>query len=106
MPGGSFIELSGGKGVRTGTTVSIPGRLLLTRQRLVQAVKEALQREGVEQSKYNGHSFRIGAATTAAVNCLKDSIIKILRRWKNMAYLRYVRIPRDELASYSKLLCA
>ena len=26
MPGGTIIELSGGKGFRTGTIVSIPGR--------------------------------------------------------------------------------
>ena len=77
----------------------------LTRQRLVLAVKKALQQAGVEQSKYNGHSFRIGAATTAAANGLEDSIIKTLGRWKSLAYLRYVQIPRDELASYSKLLC-
>ena len=79
---------------------------VLTRQRFVRAVKEALQQAGVEQSKYNGHSLRIGAATTAAANGLEDSIIKTLGRWKSVAYLRYVQIPRDELASYSKLLCA
>ena len=78
----------------------------LARQRLIQAVKEPLQRAGVEHSKYNGHSFRIGAVKTAAANGLEDSIIKMVGSWKSLAYLRYVQIPRDELVSYSKLLCA
>ena len=78
----------------------------LTRQRLVGAVRDALRRAGVDQSKYNGHSFRIGAATTAAVNGLEYSIIKTLGRWRSIAYMQYVQIPRDQLANYSKLLCS
>ena len=77
---------------------------LLTRQRFVEAVKTALRRAGVEEQKYNSHSFRIGAATTAAANGLEDSIVQTLGRWKSLAYLRYVQIPRDQLASYSRLL--
>ena len=53
-------------------------------------------------------NFRIDVATTAAVNSLEDSIIKILGRWKSLAYLHvyYAQIPRDEITSYFKLLCA
>ena len=78
----------------------------LTRQRLVLAVRAALQGAGIDQSKYCGHSFRIGAATTAAAHGLEDSIIKTLGRWESMAYLRYVRIPREQLAGYSSLLAS
>ena len=46
----------------------------LTRQRFLTAVWEALQTAGVDQSKYCGHSFRIGAATTAASRGMEDSI--------------------------------
>ena len=78
----------------------------LTRQRLVGAVRDALRKAGVDQAKYNGHSFRIGAATTAAANGFEDFIIKTLGRWRSIAYLQYVKIPRDQLANYSKLLCS
>ena len=78
----------------------------LTRQCLVVAVREALQKAGVDQSRYCGHSFRIGAATTAAAKGMEDSIIKTLGRWNSLAYLQYVKIPRDQLASYSSLLCS
>ncbi len=38
----------------------------LTRQHLVTAVNDALDEAGVDPGQYSGHSFRIGAATTAA----------------------------------------
>ncbi len=38
----------------------------LTRARLVEQVRGALSRAGVDSSQYSGHSFRSGAATTAA----------------------------------------
>ena len=39
---------------------------LLTRARFVSAVRVALEEGGVDARNYSGHSFRIGAATTAA----------------------------------------
>ncbi len=73
---------------------------MLTRLRFVEA---ALSAAGVDESKYNGHSFRIGAATTAAAKGFEDSAIK---KWRSVAYLDYIRTPRSELANYSRLLCA
>ena len=58
----------------------------LTRQRFVVAVRKALERAGLKQAKYCGHSFRIGAATTAAAEGMEDSLIKTLGRWRSLAY--------------------
>lgn len=77
----------------------------LTRQRFVTAVRQALESAGVQAARYAGHSFRIGAATTAASRGIEDSTIKTLGRWKSLAYLEYVRIPRQQLATYSTMLC-
>ena len=41
------------------------GRLLVTRQRFVSAIRDALVKAGIQAQLYAGHSFRIGAATTA-----------------------------------------
>ena len=76
------------------------------RAKFVELVREALQRVGMDQRQYCGHSFRIGAATTAAQKGLEDCIIKTLGRWESVAYLQYVKIPRDQLAGYSKLLAS
>ena len=76
----------------------------LTRQRLVEEVRQVLQKAGMDQSKYCGHSFRIGAATTAAARGVEDSVIKTLGSWKSLAYLQYVPIPRQELAHHSRVL--
>ena len=67
-------------------------------------VKRALELAGVEASNFNGHSFRIGAASTAAANGMEDSLIKTLGRWESDAYLRYIKIPREELANYTVML--
>ena len=75
----------------------------LTRSRFVAQIQEALRTAGVDESRYNGHSFRIGAATTAAARGIEDCVIKMLGRWESTAYLQYVRIPRRELMGYSWL---
>ena len=71
----------------------------LTRQRLVNQVRTALQAQGIDSSRYSGHSFRIGTATTAAAAGIKDSTIQMLGRWQSSAFLCYIRTPRDQLAA-------
>ena len=89
----------------------IPGPLFymangafLTRDIFVQEVRKALGAAGIDQTKYSGHSFRIGAATTAAAAGIEDSTIKILGRWESSAYQLYVRLSRQELALISSRL--
>ena len=76
----------------------------LTRDRLVTAVRVALSAAGRSEGHYAGHSFRVGAATTAAQCGIPDSAIQTLGRWKSAAYLAYVRIPREKLAAISRTL--
>ena len=59
---------------------------------------------GVDSDKYVGHSFQIGAASTAAAVGVEDSLIQTLGRWKSSAYLSYVLVPRERLASVSNLI--
>ena len=77
---------------------------LLTKERFTKEVREALLAKGVKAELYAGHSFRIGAATTAAKHGICDSTIKMLGRWESSAYLLYIRTPRDHLAKITKII--
>ena len=51
----------------------------LSREVLVTRVRAALRPSGLDVSLYSGHSFWIGAATTAAAVGIEDSLVKT--RW-------------------------
>lgn len=76
----------------------------LTRQALVLKMRNILTAAGIEASHYAGHSFRIGAATTAAANGVGDATIQLLGRWKSDSYCRYVRPPGQALANITRVL--
>ena len=63
----------------------------LSRQYFLQHLRVLLQIAGYNPDLYNGHSFRIGAATTAAQAGVPDHLIKTLGRWKSDCYVRYIR---------------
>ena len=47
---------------------------------------------GLNPALYKGHSFRIGAATSAAERGLSDAQIRQLGRWKSNAFHKYIRV--------------
>ena len=94
------------RGKTAGPLFSMANGAFLTRDTFVREVLKALSAAGIEQSKYSGHSFRIGAATTAAMAGIEDSTIKILGRWESSAYQLYVRLPQQELAALSSRLAS
>ena len=88
-----------------------PGRLFLyrdgsplSRQRLMHRTEQVLELRGINTAAYTGHSFRIGAATTAAAMSFEDSYIQTLGQWCSTAYQRYIRSPAQALASSSRRL--
>ena len=81
----------------------IEAYLLINRSRKAW-VQAALARTGVDARCFNGHSFRNGAATTASMQGLEDSLIQKPARWRSDAYKAYIEIPRTELANVSRRL--
>ena len=79
-------------------------RAPITKSKFVTKVREALKAAGYPEEQFAGHSFRIGAATTAAMAGIEDSTIQTLGRWHSAAFLRYIRTPHDQLASMSASL--
>ena len=58
----------------------------LTKQKLNQLVKEMSRHVGLGLERYSTHSFRIGAATTAAAAGIPDWKIRMLGRWLSDSY--------------------
>lgn len=76
----------------------------LSRTRFVKEVQNLLEMSGANPLHFNGHSFRIGAATAAAAAGLPSWLIKNLGRWTSDCYERYVRTPVSVLEAASKAL--
>ena len=76
----------------------------LTRDEFVRRIRQALNELGLNASDYAGHSFRIGAATSAALAGIPDHLIKVLGRWESDAYTVYVRTNKESLAGISQSL--
>ena len=75
----------------------------LTRQKLVYHLRKAVSNLGLTTA---GHSFRIGAASTAARVGINDSTIQLMGRWKSSAFLTYIRSLKDQLVRVSTLLAS
>ena len=78
----------------------------LTRQKLVYHLRKAVSNLGLTTAGYSGHSFRIGAASTAARVGINDSTIQLMGRWKSSAFLTYIRSSKDQLVRVSTLMAS
>jgi hypothetical protein len=99
----SYIEV---RGLQPGPLFIWRNGRPLTRQVLVIGIRDALSSVGINPAPHSGHSFRIGAATSAAAAGIEDAVIKILGRWSSSAYLAYVRIQRSDLSGVSSRMAA
>jgi len=92
------------RGCKPGPLFQFQDGRFLTRDRFVKHVKSALTTAGVPCKHYSGHSFRAGAASTAAGRGIPDATIKTLGRWESSAYLLYIKLPREQLANIAKVI--
>lgn len=76
----------------------------LARDHFVREVRSALRVANIDHELYAGHSFRIGAATSAALAGVPAHMIKALGRWSSEAFQVYTRTPREILASVAPLI--
>ncbi len=76
----------------------------LSRDTLVSLIRSTLSSTGLDVSLFNGHSFRIGADTTAAQVGLPDSTIQLMGRWKSSVFTRYIQPPVQDMARVSTSL--
>ena len=62
----------------------------LNRKTCIRDLKLIIHQVGLDDSKFNGHSLRIGAATTCSAIRMEDHLIKTLGRWSSDCYTSYI----------------
>jgi len=71
----------------------------LTRSAVVHLLRDAARYASLPYKSLKGHSFCIGAASTAAAAGLPDWLTKVLGRWSSDCYQLYIRTPQNVLLS-------
>jgi len=66
-------------------------RRVITSAQFSHILKEGIKHLGLCPKYFGSHSFRIGAATAAAICGFDEESIKRLGRWKSSAYRLYIR---------------
>ncbi len=97
----SWLSYIAARGCQPGPLFIWKDGRFLTRDGFVTSLRAVLKEAGYAATDYAGHSFRIGAATTAARCGIQDSLIKTLGR---CAYTQYIRTAPEVLRKVAKTL--
>ncbi len=76
-----------------GPVFIFPDSQPVTRSYFKSCLDKSLAWSSLSTAHYKPHSFRIGAATQAALSYIPDQRIKLLGRWHSDAYKKYIRVP-------------
>ena len=88
---------------KSGPLFTFSNGCFLTRRKFNEFLKSTLS--NTAQCPISTHSFRIGAATTAAAAGLPSWLIKQLGRWNSTCFETYIRIPDSTIHQTGQLLC-
>ena len=105
-PVAALLAYMGVRGQHSGPLFKGSDGAPLAKPWMIGKLREALAEAGHDQRMYAGHSFRNGAATTAAAAGIEDSTIQALGRWSSTAFLSYIRLTPQELALISTRMAA
>ena len=74
----AVLTYAAARGSQPGPFFMTPAARSLTKQEFISEIRKLLVRLGLPDHESAGHSFRIGAATSAAMAGLEDSTIQLL----------------------------
>lgn len=78
---------------REGPLYVQPNQKAVSYQNFCYILKQTLLVAQCNPSMYKSHSFRIGAASTAASQGVPEADIQAMGRWHSNAFKRYIRVP-------------
>ncbi|XP_033739604.1 uncharacterized protein LOC117326910 isoform X3 [Pecten maximus] len=81
------------RGTYPGHLFAFPINQPVSYQYFTDSLKQTFCAAGIDAKGYASHSFRIGAASTAAAQGIPDEDIQHMGRWKSLAFKRYIRLP-------------
>ena len=81
------------------------GNSLMSRDHFISWLRQLLLRLGYNDNQFSGHSFRIGAATSAAASGVEDHIIQTLGRWSSDCYIRYIHTDSNIICKAQNNMC-
>jgi hypothetical protein len=76
----------------------------LHRDTMIKLTRSALAAVGLDQSKYYGHSFRRGGATSLSIAGVPDSMIQTMGRWRSDCYKLYIATPLNQILKASRCM--
>ena len=88
----------------TGPLFTFQSGSFLTQGRLTNETRLLLSKGGLNSGEFAGHSFPIGAATTAASANLPPWLIKVLGQWSSDCFEWYIKTPPSVLAQVPQTL--
>ena len=91
------------RGSRVGPLFIDSNYIPLTKAKLNYRLQGLIKAVGLPGT-YTLHSFRVGAATTAAALGFPEYLLKAMGRWSSDAYKVYVKLPLPRLLAASKCL--
>ena len=105
LPSTHFAGQPGTQGECSGPTLRPPRSPALAPPHICRAsTAKALTASSLEGSQFNGHSFCIGAVTSASAEGVTKTTIKLLRWCETLVYHRYIRPSSEDLSHISQQL--
>lgn len=104
----NYLKCRLGMGASSGSPLFVENEFNtnpLSRETFINYLRQLLIRLGYNENKFCGHSFRIGAATSAAAAGVEDHVIQTLGRWSSDCYVRYIRTDKNVICKAQEKMC-